>query len=151
MRIRIDGRRNLHLISREHRDDDFVKVRNFGFLFASIFGVILGMLLPGFRRHELDFKFLILGLIFLVFAVFKPAILKGPYQSWMRLAHILGALNARIVLGLVYIFLFCPVGIYFRLSGRDRLGINWKRKHVTTFKIFAAQSGHGDVSLKKVY
>lgn len=45
--------------------------------------------------------------------------LKLLYNAWMKLAHALGWLNTRIILTLVYILIFTPIALFFRLIGKD--------------------------------
>ena len=50
-----------------------------------------------------------------------PKILAPGYKIWMRLATVLGWINTRILLGLIFYLIFTPVGLVMRLSGRDPL------------------------------
>jgi Saxitoxin biosynthesis operon protein SxtJ len=43
--------------------------------------------------------------------------------SWMKLGEFLGAINSRIILGLVFFLFLTPIALMARLSGRDRLKI----------------------------
>ncbi|MDO8446171.1 MAG: SxtJ family membrane protein [Deltaproteobacteria bacterium] len=45
--------------------------------------------------------------------------LKVIYAGWMKFAHILGWVNTRIILTLVYLIIFTPLALIFRLIGKD--------------------------------
>jgi len=62
-----------------------------------------------------------LSFIFLFLAFNAPLLLKYPYIAWMRLASILGWLNTRLLLAVVFYFIFSPVGLVMRLFGIDLL------------------------------
>lgn len=48
-----------------------------------------------------------------------PQVLKPVYIGWMKLGHVLGWINTRIILGAVFLLVFVPVALLFRLTGRD--------------------------------
>jgi hypothetical protein len=44
----------------------------------------------------------------------------GPLnRAWMFLGHILGWINTRIILGIVFLLIFTPTALVFRLLGKD--------------------------------
>lgn len=45
--------------------------------------------------------------------------LKAIYNAWMKFAHALGWINTRIILTLVYLLIFTPIALIFRLIGKD--------------------------------
>lgn len=59
----------------------------------------------------------------------------------MKFAHVLGWINTRIILSIVYFFIFTPLALIFRLMGKDPLGrpfeavdSYWAKKEAKTFK-----------------
>jgi hypothetical protein len=50
-----------------------------------------------------------------------PLALKPVYRALMAVAHVLGWINTRILLGLTFYLLFTPVALFFRLIGKDPL------------------------------
>ena len=50
-----------------------------------------------------------------------PRALYWPSLLWWRLAHVLGYINARIILTVLYALLLVPLGLFWRLSGKDPL------------------------------
>ena len=66
------------------------------------------------------FGLLAVGLI--LPALTMPSLLRVPNVLWRELSRGLGWLNARILLSAVFLLLLTPVGLVFRLAGRDPLG-----------------------------
>lgn len=54
--------------------------------------------------------------------LFVPAAASRFHIFWMRLAAVLGYVNSRVLLGLMYYGVFTPYGLVSRLAGRDPLG-----------------------------
>ena len=50
-----------------------------------------------------------------------PHFLKFPYKLWMRIGHVLGWINSRIILGLVFIIILQPIALIMRAKGYDPL------------------------------
>jgi hypothetical protein len=48
-----------------------------------------------------------------------PSSLTQVYRLWMIVGEVLGWLNTRIILGVLFYALFTPIGLYMRLRGKD--------------------------------
>ena len=46
-------------------------------------------------------------------------VFKKMYLAWMKLAHVLGWVNTRIILTFVYFFIMTPLSLVFKLIGKD--------------------------------
>ncbi len=62
-----------------------------------------------------------IGFVLLAFGLVLPAWLKYPYRVWMGLALVLGFVMSHVVLSLVYFLVVTPIGLIFRLRGKDLL------------------------------
>jgi len=62
-----------------------------------------------------------LGLLLLVAGLFVPAAARRFHVFWMRVAVVLGHVNSRVLLTLMYYGVFTPYGLVSRLAGRDPL------------------------------
>ena len=62
-----------------------------------------------------------LGVYLVLIGLAAPRWAVPFHQAWMRLAAILGWVNSRILLGLLYYGVFTPLGFLLRLAGRDPL------------------------------
>ena len=63
----------------------------------------------------------------LLSAWFRPSLLRSLNRWWMRLARLLGWINNRLILGAVFLALMTPLGLMFRLAGRDFLRLRRPR------------------------
>lgn len=60
------------------------------------------------------------GLLVLCGVVFPP-ILAWPSKQWFRFSRVLGAVNARILLTLLFFVVLFPLSVVWRLTGNDPL------------------------------
>lgn len=59
-----------------------------------------------------------IGLVFLLAALAAPAWLASVRRTWMKLAVVLGYVNARILLTVVFIGVVTPIALLLRVLGR---------------------------------
>ena len=57
-----------------------------------------------------------------------PALVRPIYTGWMVAAFPIGWTVSRVVLGAVFFLLFTPIGLAFKLSGRDLLSLKRTRR-----------------------
>lgn len=62
-----------------------------------------------------------IGATLLVLGLVQPRLLKWPSAVWWRFAMILGYINARIILTVIFTVVLSPVGLLWRLIGNDPL------------------------------
>lgn len=93
--------------------------RGFGLVFAAVFLLIGLWPLLGGR----DPRWVVLGFaaIFAAIAMLMPSLLRVPNRLWFKLGLLLGAIVAPIVMALVYLFAFVPIGAIMRAAGKDPL------------------------------
>ena len=60
------------------------------------------------------------GLLILAGAV-VPNVLRPIFAGWMKVGHVLGFINTRIILSIGYFLVFTPIGIIRRMMGKDSL------------------------------
>jgi hypothetical protein len=61
------------------------------------------------------------GMLLVVLALAAPRLLRRPSVLWWRFSRLLGHVNARVLLTLLFALVLTPVGIFWRLTGRDPL------------------------------
>jgi hypothetical protein len=61
------------------------------------------------------------GAALVLAGLFVPAAARGFHNAWMRFAAVLGAVNSRVLLTLMYYLAITPYGLVSRLVGRDPL------------------------------
>jgi hypothetical protein len=59
--------------------------------------------------------------IILLTTLSMPILIKPLYRVSLFIAHILGWINTRIILGLIYYLLFTPISLIMKIIGRDPL------------------------------
>jgi hypothetical protein len=52
-------------------------------------------------------------------ALVHPRLLGGPFRAWMKLGHMLGWVNTRVILGVFFYALLTPTGLVMRLFRAD--------------------------------
>jgi hypothetical protein len=95
------------------------EVRKFGYLFAAVLSIIALYTLYRGTSHWL--WFLGAAVVFLVAGLAAYPVLRPVYIGWMTFAFVLGWINTRILLGLMFFLVFTPIGLLLRLTGKDLL------------------------------
>lgn len=94
------------------------QLRNFGLVVGGIFGAMA--LWPAIVRGG-QARLWALGLAsaLILPALVAPRALGPAHRLWMALAGVLGWVNTRVVLGLIFFGLITPMGFVMRLIRRD--------------------------------
>ncbi len=96
-------------------------LKNFGLIMAGVIGVLFGLVFP----TALDWNYLNVSWLFVsyfaVSALFIPTSLSIIYKIWSRIGGILNWVNSHIILGIIFIFMFIPIALFFKLIARDLL------------------------------
>lgn len=106
---------------------DVRALRQFGWLLASAVAVVFGLVIPWLWNLAWPRWPWMVAAVLAVWAALWPRGLAPVFRVWMRFAHILGWINTRLVLGLVFYGLIAPIGIFMRLIGHDPLRRRWDR------------------------
>ena len=108
------------------------QLREFGFLLAIGFPLLLGWLLPVLRGHGFHTWTLWIAIPGLTFGLLAPQALAWPYRGWMALGHALGWFNSHIILGAVFLLVLQPIAFVMRLTGYDPL--RRRQQQLTTYR-----------------
>ena len=68
------------------------------------------------------------GLVLAIGVALPAPIGPGVHAAWMRFAHVVGLINSTIILSLLFFVIMTPLGLFFRLLGRDALGLRMQRE-----------------------
>ena len=109
------------------------ELRSFGLLVGGVFSII-GFWPLIVRGESLRIWALALGASLIVPGVLFPSVLRPIHKWWMRVGHVLGWINTRILLGLVFYGLITPMGLFFRLIGKDSMSQNFSESS-TTYRV----------------
>src|SRR2546428_9070962 len=93
-------------------------LRSFGLIVGGIFAG-MGIWPVVWRGQPPRLWVLILGGLFMALALVRPHSLERVYRLWMTVGEILGWINTRLILGVLFYGLFTPLGLLMRLRGKD--------------------------------
>jgi hypothetical protein len=100
---------------------DKQELRKFGFVFAAGLIIIFGLFFPWLTERPWPSWPFIVAAIFFVTGLAIPQALMLLYKLWMKTGHVLGWINTRIILGLVFFAVFTPVALALKILGKDPL------------------------------
>lgn len=78
--------------------------------------------------------------VILISTFIQPLWLKIIYTPWMKIGNLLGWINTRILLGIVFFLIITPMGIMMRLLGKDPMQRCFEKKALSYRKIIIPQS-----------
>ena len=110
------------------------KLREFGFLIGLGIPIIIGWIIPTIGGHMFRTWTLWVAIPALFLGVLKPFLLYYPYKGWMKLGYALGWVNSRLILGLVFLIVLCPIAFIMRFFGYDPLRQNQRERRKSTFR-----------------
>jgi hypothetical protein len=99
--------------------------RSFGLTVGGV--LFVWALIRIWRGHAASPIVLVVAGVLILAALVMPSSLRVPNALWMRLAHVLGAINTRILLGVLFFLIITPLGLFLRVSGRDWLRLKQPR------------------------
>lgn len=129
---------------------DTVELRKYGFAMAALFAAIFGVAAPLLRSVPVPYWPWIVALVFALAAAVKPSVLKPVHAAWMKLGHVLGAVNSRIILTAVYFLVVVPYGLVLKAFGHDPLSLR-KDARATTYRKLAQPPTSLKSSLERPY
>ena len=94
--------------------------RSFG---VSVGGVLIVIALVLWWRGRIGRAEILAGIggVLLLLGLVQPRLLKWPSAAWWKFSRVLGYVNARILLTLMFSLLLVPVSLLWRLIGKDPL------------------------------
>jgi len=107
------------------------ELREFGLVTGAIVVALFGLLLPWLFDHGLPrWPWIVAGVLW-AWALLLPASLLPVYKGWMAIGHVLGWINTRIILGIMFYLMFLPAGLIMRLLGKDPMARSVDKSHAT--------------------
>lgn len=91
------------------------ELRQFGLVTAAMLVLFFELLIPWIWDIALPLWPLFAAGILILMGLLVPAALGPVYHVWMRFANVLGWINTRIILSLVFFVIFFPFGMVMRL------------------------------------
>jgi hypothetical protein len=97
------------------------QLRSFGFTVGGIFALIAFWPLV-VRAEDPRWWAMVVAVCLLVPAVVFPKSLFWPHKGWMAIGHVLGWINTRIILSVVFYVIVTPIGVLRWWLGKDPMG-----------------------------
>jgi len=97
------------------------QLRSFGFTVGGIFALIAFWPLV-IRAADPRWWALAIAASLLIPAVVFPRSLVWVHKGWMAIGHVMGWINTRIILGIVFYVIVTPIGMIRRWLGKDPMG-----------------------------
>ncbi len=97
---------------------------NFGFTIGIVLGLLSGLL--WWKGKDTYLIFLIISVVFILFGLILPAVLKPLQKAWMTLAVIIGWIMTRVILSVLFYIVFTSFGFISKLFGKKFLDIDFK-------------------------
>lgn len=119
-----------------------------------VFGVVVGTLLtivstvPLVWGGRLNESLLIVAGSLFGLGLLLPAILKWPKKIWFFITQKIAAVVNFILLGVIFYLVVSPVGLFFKVMGRDSLKRKWDAS-APTYWVSAGREHEPD--MKKQY
>lgn len=96
------------------------ELRNFGLMVGGILCVI--GIWPVVRYGEAIRLWAILpGALLIPLGLTAPTLLGPIFKIWMKIGHVMGWINTRLILGVLYFGLITPMGVVMRMFGWDSM------------------------------
>lgn len=102
------------------------QLRSFG-LIVGVGFTLIALWPIVFRRESPRMWLLGFALLLAAAALVVPSVLAPLFRVWMFIGEILGWINTRIILTVLYYLLIVPMGFLMRLTGRDPLDRRFDR------------------------
>lgn len=122
------------------------ELRQFGLLVGAVF-VVIGLWPIVFREEPLRLWAIGLGGLLITCGGTFPSVLAPVHKGWMWGGHILGWINTRILLGIVFYGLVTPIGIVFRLMGKDTMRQGFAESS-TTYRVARSPRPHSHMKFQ---
>ena len=100
---------------------DRKQLRSFGLIVGGVFALI-GLWPPVVYGADPRWWSVVLAGGLIVTAAVYPKALFRLHKLWMALGHVLGWVNTRIILGLIFYGVVTPIGLIRRCLGKDPMG-----------------------------
>ena len=122
--------------------------RGFAIVFAAFFAIIAA--LPLLHGQTPRLWAVGVATIFLIIGLVRPILLRPLNILWFRLSLLLGKIVTPIVMGLIYVIAFIPIGIVLRLCGKDVLALK-RRTDRESYWIIRQPPGPEAGSMKRQF
>ena len=122
------------------------QLKEFSYLVGLGIPFLFGWIIPLTLGHSFRFWTLCFGGPLVLLGLINPRLLFYPYKFWMKIGYILGWVNSRIILGLIFVAVLCPIAVIMTFFNYDPLKL--KKQNLKTFREF--KKNH-KIDLKRIF
>ena len=97
------------------------QLRSFGLTVGGVFALI-GLWPTIYHAVSPRWWAVLIAVLLMVPALVFPTTLFWIHRGWIVFGHVLGWINTRIILGIVFYFVVTPIGLIRHLLGKDPMG-----------------------------
>ena len=95
------------------------ELRDFALVTGGILAALFGLFFPWLLERSIPLWPWVTGGVLGAWGLIAPMTLQPVYRAWMKLGLLLSKITTPIIMGCVFFGLILPMGLAFRLSGRD--------------------------------
>ena len=95
--------------------------------------LVFGLILPWIFGRTPSKMVWITASLFMAGALLLPNALAIIYKPWIWLSHILGMVNTRILLTLIFYLIFTPTALVLKLTGKDPMERQFKDESTPSY------------------
>lgn len=110
------------------------ELKKFGLLMAGVISVLFGLMIPFLGNHAYPLWPWTISSVFLIISLVHPKLLAKVYSTWMKIGHMLGWINTRIILAILFFGILTPIGCLLRLLKKDPL-MKTPDPKLTTYRV----------------
>ena len=97
------------------------QLRDFGLIIGLFFPLFIGFVIPALSGHSFKLWTIYISIPFLIIGFIRPRILLNPYKAWMFIGEVLGYINSRLILGIIFFTILQPIAFFMRILNKDPL------------------------------
>lgn len=97
------------------------ELRKFGFMMAGVISLLFGVAIPFLGNKAYPVWPWAIAAVFIILSLVQPKLLNQVYTLWMKIGHVLGWINTRIILAILFFGILTPIGIILRIFNKDPL------------------------------
>ena len=122
------------------------QLQKFSYLIGLGLPIIIGWIVPLILGHHFRTWTLYVSVPILILGIVKPMLLLYPYKAWMSLGHVLGWVNSRLILGLVFLIILQPIALIMKFFNYDPL-----KKRKSSVKSYRESKLNHHVDLTRIF
>ncbi len=101
------------------------EIRQFAFIMATMIILLFAILFPWLYNLAFSYTPYIISALFVIMGLAAPKLLSPVHTLWLKFSHILGLINSKILLFIIFYLIISPMGLIARMFSFDPM-----RKHI---------------------